>query len=377
MSSGQKTVTAFLTLISALLFVILGICGSWPPWIWAALGAVLIAAPVVAVYVAGQRKDPFPTELLREPDLPIPPLERRELRITDVLLPSVSEDYDFLFSATIRWCPVPVPTGSAPINASGLAVDAVLERARQVTAVRKPSRSSLVQHELNGVLGVMADDATGRVEALALDVTLTLSDQDRDRLAKLAAVRKDEAVWEHERKYEQSRRTYLGDDVLKNTGSAMVWWLHRNDDQVDKAVKDLGLLAQLTSAANNQDIDERYRHLIEGPPEHGPDDPSAGGPAFSPGLDGPPRPPGAASLYPPSGTGPGAAFFWLLHTVGVSPDDPVATLLADQVTDLLGHVEGDPAAEIRERFSPRPPEREGKGTGPTAAPPPPESLFPQ
>lgn len=117
----------------------------------------------------------------------------------------------------------------------------------------------------------MAENSTGRVQAMALDITLSLSEPDQERLDKLAAVRKDEDVWEHERKYEQSRRAYLGEDVLKDTGSAVVWWLHRNEDSIDTTVKDIGLLAQLTSAANDEDISERLQHLIpHAVPEAGP-----------------------------------------------------------------------------------------------------------
>ncbi|MGC5563671.1 hypothetical protein ACPYPG_12580 [Streptomyces sp. FR-108] len=62
---------------------------------------------------------------------------------------------------------------------------------------------------------------------MAENLQLVLVQQDQERLDKLADVRKDEEAWVHQRKYEQSRRRYLGEDVLKNTGSAVVWWLTR------------------------------------------------------------------------------------------------------------------------------------------------------
>ncbi|WP_237547420.1 MULTISPECIES: hypothetical protein [Streptomyces] len=97
---------------------------------------------------------------------------------------------------------------------------------------------------------------------MAENVTLTLHEPDQERLTKLAEIRKDKAVWEHQRTYEQSKREYLGDDVLKDTGSAVVWWLAKNDNHIEKTVADLGLLAQLTSAANDADIPERLQDLI-------------------------------------------------------------------------------------------------------------------
>ncbi|NDZ80304.1 hypothetical protein G3I19_17585 [Streptomyces sp. SID10853] len=375
MSSGQKTVTVFLTLIGGLLLVIIGLYESWPRWAWPAAAVPLLAAPVLVIRFADRRVDPFPAEFM--PDLPVPPVERRELRISDVALPSAADDYDFLFSATVRWCPVSAPPGSPPVNASGLAVDALLDRARAVTALRSPTRSSLVQHELNGVLGTMQEDASGRVQAMALEVGLTLSDRDQERLAALASVRKDEAVWEHERKFEQSRRTYLGKDVLRDTGSAVVWWLHRNDDRVDRTVKDIGLLAQLTSAANNQDVEERFRHLVDRPPEEGPELAPGGvpGPFAGPGGS-PVTAPGEAEEPEPAGNGLGDAFAQLVEATGLPPEDPVIVLLAGQVSGTLRYLDGDPAAEIRTRFhsTPGPPPPHVNGAGPAGPPPPAESV---
>ncbi|MFE2378272.1 hypothetical protein [Streptomyces sp. NPDC059398] len=377
MSSGQKTVTVFLTLIGGLLLVIVGLYESWPLWAWPVAAVPLLAAPALAIRFADRREEPFPAEFM--PDLPVPPVERRELRISDVGLPSAADDYDFLFSATVRWCPVSAPAGSPPVNASGLAVDALLDRARAVTALRDPTRSSLVQHELNGALGTMQEDSSGRVQAMALEVSLTLSDRDQERLAALASVRKDEAVWEHERKFEQSRRTYLGEDVLRDTGSAVVWWLHRNDDSVDRTVKDIGLLAQLTSAANNQDIDERYRHLVAGPPDESPESPPGGDPTPPAGPGGTP---GAApeEAAEPGGAAPSDAFAQLVDSFGLAPQDPVVPFLAAQVAGTLRYLDGDPAAEIRARFGPaspsgRPsPPRRVNGAGPAGPPPPAESV---
>ncbi|MFI0983195.1 hypothetical protein ACH4SP_40045 [Streptomyces sp. NPDC021093] len=359
MSSGQKTVTVFLTLITGLLLTILGLSRGWPLWLWPPVAALLIAVPLLARHFAGRHRNPFPNELLREPDLPLPPLEKREIRITDVVLPSSYDDYDFRFSATVRWCPHSVPAGAPPVHASGLAVDAVLARARQLTAVRPPTRTSLVQHELDGHLATMDDDLTGRVEAMAVDISLTLSDQDRDRLAKLAAVRKDEAVWEHERRYEQSRRAYLGDDVLANTGSAVVWWLHRNDDKIDRTVQDLGLLAQLTSAVNDTDIDERLRHLVAGPPDDDPDAP--GTPDGIRPPDGPPHSPGGFAKVPEeqSAPSPETAFGELLRALNIAPDAPVVPLLAMYVADMAEHADEEFAQALRDRYAAGPPESDG------------------
>lgn len=260
MTSGAKTMTAFLTILCGLLLTIVAMSGNWPWWAWTVVAALLLGVPLLAVKIAGLRPRSLPAELT--PYLPAVPVERREERICDVSLPSAWEDYDFLFSATVRWCPTGAPAAEPVVNPAGLAVETVLKRARAITKERDPSWASFVQHELSGALSTMQPEPTGHLQAMAEAITLTLSEHDQERLNKLAAVRKDKAVWEHQRKYEQSKREYLGEDVLKDTGSAVVWWLAKNDDQVDKAVNDLGLLAQLTSAANDSDVPERLQHLV-------------------------------------------------------------------------------------------------------------------
>jgi hypothetical protein len=274
MSSGRKTVVAFASLLGGLVLVILGLVTDWPLWLWPAMGIPLIVGPALLVRATAPPPDPLDREFSLEPDLPIPPPERREQAVSGVLLPTSAPDYDFRFSATVRWCPVEAPVDAPAVSLSGLAVRTVLERAHHVTSTHPPHRASLTQHELAGELGIMRRDATGRVLAMAENVDLSLSEADATRLDRLATVRKEEEVWTHERKYECDRRDYLGKDVLKNTGSAVVWWLAKNDDKVRQAVDEIGPLAQLSSAANDQDVPERYLHMVPYPqpvPETDPD----------------------------------------------------------------------------------------------------------
>ncbi|MGW2374371.1 hypothetical protein [Kitasatospora sp. NPDC001683] len=199
-------------------------------------------------------------------------------------LPSLVPDYDFLFSATVWWRPVRNATGLVHADPAGLAVETVLARAREVTEQEVPGRLDLVQHRLNGVLGAQSQDLSGLVEAMGGRVELRLSEDDRHRLGKLSEVRKTEEVWEHERRYEQSKRAYLGGDVLKSPGDAVVWWLARHDDRIQDAVDLIGPLAQLSAAANNEAVSELYEHLVPGafPDDEGPAGPTAGPPVVGP-----------------------------------------------------------------------------------------------
>ncbi|MFD5769753.1 hypothetical protein ACFWIN_28580 [Streptomyces sp. NPDC127049] len=262
MSSGHKTLTSFLTLIGGLLIVIIGLCAAWPWWYWPTATGGLLALAGLSYLLARRRRPTIPRDHLLEPDRPIPPIERWEKVVREVALPSSSPDYDFLVTALVRWMPLDAAHGAPVVSGTGLAVDAVLTRARAITATHAPHRGSLVQHQLAGALGTMEEDPSGRVLAMAENIHVSLSPADRERLEKLATVRKDEAVWEHERKWEQNKRAYLGEDVLASTGSAVVWWLARNDDRVDKAVADIGLLAQLTSVANDEPVPESLQPYV-------------------------------------------------------------------------------------------------------------------
>ncbi|MFG3113531.1 hypothetical protein ACGF4C_03980 [Streptomyces sp. NPDC048197] len=260
MTTAQKTTTVFLTVLCGLLLAIVGLSQGWPTWKWSTLAVLLVAVPGAAVRIASLRRGSVPVSF--EEQRTASPVERTEYRVKQVVLPSLWDDYYFVFTATVRWCLIGSAANAPVLNPAGLAVEAVLNRARTITEKREPGQASLVQHELSGALSRLCPDPTGHLQAMAENISLALLEQDQERLDRLAEVREEKAVWEHQRKYEQSKRQYLGEDVLKDTGSAVVWWLAKNDEHVERTVADLALLAQLTSAANDTDIPERLQTLV-------------------------------------------------------------------------------------------------------------------
>lgn len=318
MSSGHRTLTVFLTVICLLVLTIAGLATDWPRWYWPALGATALTGAVAAARAGAARGDRILPEATLEPDLPIPPPPRQEHRVTNVALPSAMPDYDFLFSATVRW--IPQECGTPHFDPCGLAVHAVLLRAREFAARQSPRSPAMAQHQLNGVLSVMEPDASGRVLAMAKDVGLVLSDSDRERLSKLSDVRKDEDVWEHERNYERNKRMYLSDDVLKDPGSAVVWWLARNGEQVEGTVERIGLLAQLSAAANNSEVAPPFRDLLEAR-EQEPVTEEAPQPEHAPGPE--------EAVVPPEEWVAEQMMRWL----GFNSDDPEMVHLAARVAE--------------------------------------------
>ncbi|GGY07278.1 hypothetical protein GCM10010358_70500 [Streptomyces minutiscleroticus] len=349
MTTGCKTTTIFLTILCGLLLTILGLAQDWPPLAWLLLAALLIALPAAAFKIATARRGPLPVDV--EEHRTAPPVERREHHVTHVALPSRWDDYDFLFSATVRWYPLEAPSNDPVLNPAGLAVEAVLNRARAITEQREPGRPSLTQHELSGALSRMRPDPTGHLQVMAEDVTLVLREYDQERLNRLAEVRKDKAVWEHQRKYEQSKREYLSEDVLKDTGSAVVWWLAKNDDRIEKTVADLGLLAQLTSAANDTDVPERLRDLIPRPHDERPTFDLREEPPVQPE-----RQPTAADHF--------EAF---LNTLDFTDGEIQRPMLAKQIADIIRTQDQHETAEdILRRFHPPASHTSNDGEPPTS-----------
>ncbi|CAM5418579.1 hypothetical protein [Streptomyces purpurascens] len=338
--------TLFVTVILGLIFVILGLSADWPLWAWPAMAALLLVIAALTHKILVPARESVPREFLVEPDLPLPEPQRQEQRVAYVALPSSVTDYDFCFSATVRWLVLDAPEDAPYINAAGLAIDAVLHRARAVTAQQTPQRSAFVQHQLDGALAIMRADSTGRIMAMAQNVSLTLPEHDRERLARLSDVRKDEDVWEHERNYERSKRAYLGNDVLKDTGSAVVWWLSRNEEGVEGAVDRIGLLAQLSAAANNDSVSPTFEHLVSAPSVSLAHNATAG--HTPPGSQ-----QGRVFTNPPSGnsTEPDPFLDSLLPWFGFTADDPDLDLFAQRLSDLAqAHGKTSAADEIKRRF---------------------------
>jgi hypothetical protein len=171
--------------------------------------------------------------------------------VAGILLPSAHQDYAFMFSATVYWLPA-VRGVAAP---GAIARAEIIRRAGEIAQRRDPAQAALVTSEVEGLLADARPDPTNQVHVRAELVQLQLSDDDRQRLEQLASLRKQEELWDYERRQEQSRRRYLGEDVLKNSGSAVVWWLARNDSQPDKVAESIDALTRLANAANNADDD--------------------------------------------------------------------------------------------------------------------------
>ncbi|MFJ2175429.1 hypothetical protein ACIOHE_21330 [Streptomyces sp. NPDC087851] len=345
----------------------------WSAWLWGFMSMVTASGSLLLVMtvLSGGRASADPYEP-GEPEPPTAPTEQpyQETRVVDAALPSATDGYDFLFSATVWWRPVPDHADRSGHGASpALAVSSVVSRALEVVRREEPGRASFARYLLEGELGVPLPDRSGRVMALAPDVTLTLAPADRERLRKLTDLRKDEEIWEYERQHERNKRRCLGDDVLKSAGSAVVWWLARHENEIEKAVDMIGPLAQIAAAANDEEVPELFRHLLV-PPVVARSEATVGGPLW----DGPG--PGGGMFDREEEVGVSDRLLLLLAAVGLKPDMDEYTVFVHRVVRSLEAAGLDEAAEeIRRTLLPAPdeggseapeggPSDEGDTTGP-------------
>ncbi|MFJ5099289.1 hypothetical protein [Streptomyces sp. NPDC088557] len=358
--------------VASLLFValcglapaVIGNLQHWSAWLWGFMSMVTASGSLLLVMtlLGGGRApaDPYDHE---EPEPTVVPAEQpyRETRVVDAGLPSAVNGYDFLFSATVWWRPGPDHADRYDGTFAALAASSVVSRALEVVREEEPGRASFARYLLEGELGVPLPDRSGRVRAMAADVTLTLAPADRERLRKLDELRKDEEIWEYERQRERDKRRYLGDDVLKSAGSAVVWWLARHENEIEKAVSMIGPLAQITAAANDEEVPELFRHLLV-PPVAARSEATVG----SPSWDGHDQETGTYGRE--AEVGAADRLLLLLAAVGLKPDMDAYTVFVRRVIrDLEATGLYEAAEEIGRAFFPAPDEGEGEDpeTGPS------------
>ncbi len=257
MTRDDMTLVAAVAGGSSLIPWLLGAAVGLPVWLCCLLSATGIACAFFLAksrmqrYQQAQRRPPLfvPPQVPEPSAQPDPP---RASAIVSLPVPSGEVDYQFLFTATVWW-----RATRSGVNAEAIARKAVLDRACSLTTRAEPGNPALTSAQLAAHLVSPQADPTGAVEAWADQVALVLPDDDRERLAKLAALRKDVRVWEQQRGMELSIRDYLGNDVLKTPGNAVVWKLAQDHKQISETVNLIPTLVRLTAAANDHELPDQ------------------------------------------------------------------------------------------------------------------------
>jgi hypothetical protein len=228
---------------------LLGLVAGLPSWATLLITAALL---VLAAVVAKQRSAvPRPVqEIQPEPVRSEPeslPLASPSRAVADVRLPSSLADYQFSFSATVYW--TPAGPGSRHVDLSSVAVNALLQRAKKCLTNLSPTEVSLSKHQLEAVLGQPEVDELQQVRTWADRIQLKLPDVDARHLQLLTDLKREQESSQLKRGLERDLRSYLKEDALLTPGSALVWWLAKNPDQVERSVELYPILKRLSEAA--------------------------------------------------------------------------------------------------------------------------------
>jgi hypothetical protein len=248
----QKKVVITLMGVLVILVIVLGVTLHWPVWI---IDVTVLAGVVVAIVTVARRpRQPALPDFEPPPppeEEPLPPPVQMTV-VQGVNLPSAWPDYEFLFDVTVYWRMVEGAPASPHVRPGATAVEMIIRRAADVARRQVPGMAVQLRHHLDDVLGRVETDPSGRVMVWADQVRMTVPDRDLVRLREMSDIRKDRALWQHKRSRESDLREYLTEDVLKDAGSALVWWLSRNEANVTRAVDLIGPMARLSAAARNE-----------------------------------------------------------------------------------------------------------------------------
>jgi hypothetical protein len=243
--------------LAALLPTVIGLSLGWPPLLWIALALALPGG--LLLNQQAQLRREREQELRRRVEQPPPPPRVEVVTSSSPLavtpLASAKPDYEFLFACTMKWRPAEHgAAGPEYGDPRSVVADNLLGRAAATVAHESPGDLAAARHRLSAALAQGGLDRSGRYLVWAEEVSLVVPEPDAIRLRQLADLRKREELWEHERDHERNVRAYLGEDVLKDTGTAVVWWLAKHTEQVTETVGLIGALARLSAVANNSEV---------------------------------------------------------------------------------------------------------------------------
>jgi hypothetical protein len=245
-----------------------------------------------------------------------PPVQFQAQPITGIRLRSALTDYSFVFTANVLW----LPSTDGVSGTGEIAVNEIIRRAHEITERRDPNEATLIASDLTMVLGVLQSDPSGRVQVKAESIHLQLPPEDQQRLDEFARLRKEEGLWEYQRRYQVNKRRYLRTDVLKDSGSAVVWWLAKHEDDPRQVAASIDVLTRLAHAAN-----------------------SVNGAAFAASAA-----PDTAPVAPQT---PAERFDAFLDSLDPTPGDKDRLLLTDLVARFVDRYDQKAADDMRRRHS--------------------------
>ncbi|NIH78973.1 hypothetical protein [Amycolatopsis viridis] len=219
---------------------------------WVALVVVIVLLGIGGVALAAAYSRPRIA-----PPAPAPAVMSAEYEISAEPLQTADPDYRAFFSAQVH-CQFTAGPGAR--DAASWAVRSIRDRAADIVARYQPEDLAQAQRDLAVAVGQALGDSASRW-AWATQVTLTLSDDDRELVQRRIELRKKVRQWEDERALEKALRAYLRDDALATPSDALIWWLAQNQDRVEDAVRMRGTFALLSSAVHESAVSPYFAGL--------------------------------------------------------------------------------------------------------------------
>jgi hypothetical protein len=236
--------------------------------------------------------------------------------ITGARLRSAFADYNFIFAANVLWR----PSTDGASGTGEIAANEIIRRADEITERRNPNEAALIASDLTLALGLLQLDPSGLVQVKAESIHLQLLPEDQQRLDEFARLRKEEGLWDYQRRYQTNKRRYLRTDVLKDSGSAVVWWLAKHEDDPRQVAESIDVLTRLAQAANSG---------------------NGAAPAAS-------AAPGPTPVVPQT---PAQRFEAFLDSLDPTPNEKVRLMLTDLVARFVDAHDQRAAEEMRGRYS--------------------------
>ncbi|MFC4562820.1 hypothetical protein ACFO4E_13215 [Nocardiopsis mangrovi] len=342
MNEKNRTWIAVPTLCAAVVVAVMPFFYGWWTLLWAPLVLVVLGLSLVA---SGAFRRPEPVR----PDVPVfeealvpmavpDPVHRH--RTGDVLLRSAWPDYTFVFSAIICRLERAEPVPGVHRNPDALAHDLVLQRAAAIAESLTPDLQWLAGSRLAAELGEPVVGGHGSIEVWAEGVSLTVPEEDARRLRSLADMRKEKAVWEHQRARERDRSAYYAEEVLASQGSAIAWCLQFDPAKVRETLDLADTLGELSALVNGPEALSEFSREARA------------GTAQAPGM--PPWPAEGVDVAGTDGAVGGDAVRHASALIdesvrrgGPEDRDPMTERLADV---LRAHHQADTAQWIREKY---------------------------
>jgi hypothetical protein len=173
-------------------------------------------------------------------------------------LPSAVYGLDFIAKFTVFWR-LDLNTGRRHNSARSAAVNGIVQRARAVTSGAMLVHHAALEHQLGDELATEVQVAGTCVWARAENVELSVDAADLDLARKHVELLRTSRVRDAERDLERAEIRYLRDEILTDLGTATIWWLQRNEYQVEQAVALTQHLDDLVRVASHR----RDQHWAE------------------------------------------------------------------------------------------------------------------